>query len=212
MMGAVRSLVTRLFSPKFWFGTFSYVIVANDTEDILRQVIPSPRMQFQFFHYGKGLRKEKALLKELCTRIPGAFRGAAWRVERYGGLVVVAREVGTGEIAACREFSTRTPGNIIHLGQDELYLRTAYTIPEYRGMSLQAITLQEGIQQLERMGVRKKTAVALIAPSNEASLRGLAKVGVRPCGWVVERRFFHVIHVFRGVYRNQDFARLELAL
>ena len=212
MIGTVCSLMARLLSLKFWFGTFSYLIVANDTEDILRHFIPSSQMRFEFSYYGNELRKEKLLLRELRTRIPGAFRGAAWRVARYGGLVVVAREVGTGEIAACRELSTRTPGNIIRLGHDELYLWTTYTTPEYRGMSLQAITLQEGIQQLERMGVRKKTAVALVALSNEASLRGLAKVGIRPCGWVVERRFFHVIHVVQGVYCNRDFARLELAL
>ena len=85
-------------------------------------------------------------------------------------------------------------------------------MPEYRGMSLQAMTFLAGIQQLERIGVRKRTAVALVAPSNEASLRGLAKVGVRPCGWVEEHRLFHVFHIFRGAYRNRDFVRLELAL
>ena len=173
VMGTVCALMDRLFSPKFWFGTFSYLIVANDIEDIQRHCMPSSRIQFEFLYYGKGLREETALLRELRTRIPGAFRGAAWRVARYGGLVVVAREVGTGEIAACQEFSTRTPGNILRLGHDELYLWTTYTTPEYRGMSLQAITLQEGIRQLERMGIRKRTAVALVAPSNEASLRGL---------------------------------------
>ncbi len=204
--------MARLLSRDFWFGTGSYLIVANDTEDIMRHAVPSSLMRFEFFFYGKELLEEAALLQELRMRVPRGVCLGMWRVARSGGLVVVAREVSTGEIAACRGLSTRTPGNVIRLGKDELFLWASYTLPEYRGMSLQAITLQEGIRQLERTGVLKKKAVGIVKPDNDSSLRGLAKVGLRPCGWLVERRFFHVIHVVRGVDSNQHFVRLELAL
>jgi len=174
-------IISSFLKPHFWFGRKRYCIVKADVNEAVDTVIPEPKVAVDY-HYMSGLNTRDDLDAldrasfELSEFVPSVALMAIRKALRSGSILVIATNRCSGEIAACRVcYCGPAERGVIALRNDELYVGNAYTRPKYRGMSLQAITLQRGLDRMRTDGTIRRTVVAIVKPDNRASMRGLAK-------------------------------------
>lgn len=206
-------IISSLLKPHFWFARKRYCIVKADVNDIVNTVLAKPKVAFDY-HYISGsnatcLDAFDRVSMELSEFVPSVELMVIRKALRSGSTLVIVTNRCSREIAACRVcYDGPAERRIIALRNDELYVGNMYTRPKYRGMSLQAITLQRGLDRLRTRGTIKRTAVAIVNPDNRASMRGLAKVGFGETGWLVEQRIFRFARIICGSDNGQRFCRL----
>lgn len=206
-------IISAALKPHFWFARKQYCIVKADANDIINAVLAEPKISFTY-HFISGLNERGVdefdrVSIELSEFVPNVMLMTMKKALRSGNILVIARDGCSGEIAACRVcYAGSAERGIISLRDGEFYIGNAYTKPKYRGMRLQGITLQRGLVWMKVPNQAKRTAVAIVEPNNRASMRGLAKVGFRETGWLVERRVFRFARIIYGWDCGQSFYRL----
>lgn len=198
---------------RFWCGRKDYSIFKANTTDIINTKLMQPEMEFD---YGCISRLDTRTLSlfgrvdsELSEFVSTSSRKRIRKALRSGSVLIIARNSCSGEIAACLVvYVDSAERGVLVLRDGELYISQSFTSPKYRGMSLQGRTLQRGLLWMQEHGGIKHTAVALIDPSNTASMRGLGKVGFAETGWLVEQRILWCIRISRGCNDGQRFCRL----
>ncbi len=197
----------------FWFGRKQLSIFKADTTDIINTRLMEPEIEFDYDCMSRldarTLNRFGRVDSELSEFVPIRSRMKIRKALRSGGVLVIARNSHSGEVAACWVcYVGPAERDVLVLQDDELYISHAFTAPKYRGMSLQARTLQRGLVWRQGHGGLKRTAVAVVYPSNNASMRGLAKVGFVETGWLIEQRIFRFVRISKGCDDGQTFCRL----
>jgi hypothetical protein len=198
---------------RFWFGRKQYSIFKANTTDIINTRLMEPEIEFDYECISRLDTRTMSLFarvdSELSEFVSASSRKRIRRALRSGSVLVIARNCHSGQIAACRVcYVGLAERDVLVLRDSELYISQAFTRPKYRGMSLQARTLQRGLMWMQEHGGIKHTAVAIVDPANTASMRGLGKVGFVETGWLVEQRILWCIRISKGCNDGQRFCRL----
>jgi ribosomal protein S18 acetylase RimI-like enzyme len=213
--GAVMELDLMLapLQLRFWFGRKQYSIFKANTTDIIDTKLIDPEIEFDYECISRLDTRTLSLFgrvdSELSEFVSASSRKRIRKALRFGSVLVTARDSRSGEVAACLVcYVGPAERDVLALRDSELYISQSFTRPEYRGMGLQARTLQRGLTWMQGYGGIKGTAVAIIDPSNTASMRGLAKVGFAETGWLVEQRILWCIRISKGCDDGLRFCRL----
>jgi ribosomal protein S18 acetylase RimI-like enzyme len=188
----------------FWFGRKRYFVVKADAVKIIAKELAELKPKFEYSFFTLTDNDSYRLLDEIELELEAfvpTVAGMAIRkqLQRHCGLLVIARNRVNDEIAACCVCGcNNAERNLLPIWCDESYVGNSYTRPKYRGMGLQGSTLQQGVTFLKNLGRLRPRVVAVVHPHNEASLRGLAKVGFEITGAVVEQRLFRFVRLIKG--------------
>jgi ribosomal protein S18 acetylase RimI-like enzyme len=169
-----RKLIRRVLrTPKLqWLD-----IVARDLNQNV-QFFPA-RLPFRF----EVLPPDLLELEKRLVDIPDVHKSDLKRRVAYGHICCIAEYEGqvifTSWIATRRCYSYLLDREI-ELGNDEAYLYSAYTLPEFRGQGVHPSATTRRLQYLKEHGYTK--AFAFIEPNNNAAQRMPAKLGYKKIG------------------------------
>lgn len=206
-------LLTLAFRIPFWFARKKYYIVRSDFDAAADAELVEPAREFRYrcisLENPNGHKEFTRVDAALSGFLPYALRITIRKAMHAGGTLITATVPDNGQIAACWViYSATAERNILALRSDELYVGNSYVQPAYRGLGLQALTLQQGLRHLRVRNKGKHWVIAIVRPDNESSLRGLAKVGFRVEGTLVEQRIFRFVRLISGLDTRERSARL----